>query len=309
VPAWPRDTDYCFAPGVKRVIQDLNPDLVHVQCYQTLVAPVALYTAARTRTPYVLTFHGGGHSSSWRNRIRARQLTALRPLLARASVLIATAEWEIGHYSSSLGLDSSKFVLIPNGGDLPMPDDEFVKPPGTLIVSVGRVERFKGHHRVLAAFPHVLRELPDARLWIAGEGPYEPELRKMAVKLGIADRVDIKPVPNRTEYATRLAGASVVALLSDFETHPMAALEAINLGVPMLVGDTSGLAELAQKGLADAVPLSADSRHHAGELIRLVRHPPTREGTVAISSWDACADAHRDLYAQVVEARRATPVI
>jgi glycosyltransferase involved in cell wall biosynthesis len=303
VRAWPRDTDYCFAPAVTRAIEESRPDLVHVQCYQTLVAPAALFAAARLRVPYVLTFHGGGHSSSWRNRIRVHQLKALRPFLARASVLIATAEWEIEYYSSLLGLDRRKFALIPNGGDFPAREGEFRKAPGTLIASLGRAERFKGHHRVLAALPYVLRELPDARLWIAGEGPYEPELRKMAVQLGVADRVEIRPIPDRAEYARQLAGASVAALLSDFETHPMAALEAIDLGIPILVGDTSGLAELAAKGLADAVSLSAETRHHAAELVRLVRDPPAHRAIVGVSSWDSCADTHASLYAQVLEAR------
>jgi glycosyltransferase involved in cell wall biosynthesis len=215
-------------------------------------------------------------------------------------VLIATAEWEIGYYSSLLDLDPRKFALIPNGGDFPTSEGELPKAPGTLIASLGRVERYKGHHRVLKALPFVLREFPDARLWIAGEGPYEPELRKMAVKLGVANRVDIRPIRDRAEYGRYLAGASVAVLLSDFETHPMAALEAISLGVPILVGNTSGLAELAAKGLAHAVSLSADTRYHAAELIRLVRHPPAPRGIAAVPSWDSCADTHAHLYAQVL---------
>jgi glycosyltransferase involved in cell wall biosynthesis len=307
VRAWPRNRDYGFAPAIDRIIRRANSDLIHVQCYHTVVAPLAMNAARRSRTPYVVTFHGGGHASTVRHGLRRAQLSVLRPLLARSAALIATAEWEIEHYSSMLGLARSKFVLIPNGGDLPEPGNEPTPASGTLIVSVGRAERHKGHHRVLAALPHVLNELPDARLWIAGDGPFEPELRRLAARLGVADRVEIHAERDRAKYAGRLAGASVAALLSDFETHPMAALEAISLGVPMLVADNSGLAEIAANGHADAVSLSADSRSHAAEMIRLVRNRPPRRASVVISSWDGCVDRHELLYERVLADRPGAP--
>ena len=52
--------------------------------------------ARRSHVPYVVTFNGGVHSSPWRNRIRGLQLRVLRPLLAPAAVLHATAEFEMG---------------------------------------------------------------------------------------------------------------------------------------------------------------------------------------------------------------------
>ena len=308
VRAWPRGGDQRFAPGVVPVVARSGADLVHVQCYQTLVAPITMSAAARLGIPYVLTFHGGGHSSQRRQRFRVRQLQILAPLLARAAALVATAEWEIGHYSSQLGLSPAKFVLIPNGGDLPEVPDRPQRPARRerpLIVSIGRAERYKGHHRVLAALPHVLDEVPDAHLWIAGEGPYEAELRLLAQRLGVGEHVEIGAVQDRRDYARRLAGASVGALLSDFETHPMGALEAINLGVPMLVGDGSGLAELADRGHAQKVPVTAGSRRHASELVALLRDPPGPARQIGLPSWDDCADAHARLYRDIVATAHA----
>ncbi len=222
--------------------------MIHVQCYQTFVAPLAMAAASSVRKPFLLTFHGGGHSSRLRHSLRTGQLKALRPFLRRAAALVATAEWEIDYYSRLLDLDRRGFVLIPNGGDLPTPAQDRVERNGTLIVSIGRAERYKGHQRVLAAFPHILAEFEDARLWIAGDGPYVQELRKLAGDLGVQDRVEVAAVRDREEYTRRLAGASVATLFSDFETHPMGALEAIKLGIPTLVADNSGLGELARKG-------------------------------------------------------------
>ena len=299
VAAYPRHKDYRLAPGIVPAVRRAPADLVHVQCYQSLVAPAAMTGAATAGKPFVVTFHGGGHSSRLRHRVRHAQLLTLRPLLGRASRLIATARWEIEHYSKILSLPTSRFALIPNGGDLPEPPPDEVDHSGTLIVSIGRAERYKGHHRVLAALPRVVEEFDDARLWIAGEGPYQDELQRMANELGVANRVEIRSVRDRAEYARRLAGASAAVLMSDFETHPMAALEAIKLGIPTLVADNSGLTELAQRGQARAVSLSAGSQSHAAELIDLIRAPRTGV-KVSIPSWDECAAQHLHLYEEIL---------
>ena len=77
----------------------------------------------------------------------------------------------------------------------------------------------------------------------------------LADRLGVGDRVEIRAVRERDAYVAELSGASVAMLLSEFETHPMAAIEAIRLGIPMLVANNSGLTELADKGL----PVGASS--------------------------------------------------
>ena len=178
--AWPRGRDLLFAPEVFTGVQRGNWDVVHVQSYHTLVAPLAMTAAARARIPYVVTFHGGGHSSRLRNAIRGPQLRLLRPLLARARALVSVAEFEIEHYGAALGLPRGRFVTIPNGADLPAPSAEAPPISGRLIVSSGRLERYKGHERVLRAVPHVLAAIPDAWLWIAGAGPRESELHRLA---------------------------------------------------------------------------------------------------------------------------------
>lgn len=296
--AWPLNADYRFAPGIAGGIREGVWDVAHIQSYQTLVAPIAMAAAARAGIPYVLTFHGGGHSSRWRNRVRRTQLYALRPLLARAAALVATADWEVDHYSAMLRFPRSKLVLIPNGGDLPPVPEQRAQRDGTLIVSIGRAERYKGHQHVIAALPRIVAAFPDARLWIAGEGPYEGELAALAGRLGVADRVEIKAVQDRADYAYLLAGASAAVLLSEFETHPMGALEAITLGVPTLVADNSGLAELATKGLAQAVALLAGETAHAEAIVRLIRDPPAATDVV-MPSWDDCVDSLVALYGSV----------
>jgi glycosyltransferase involved in cell wall biosynthesis len=307
VRAHPERSDLRLAPSIGRVVQAGPWDLVHVQSYHTMVAPQAMLASARAGVPYVLSFHAGGHSGRLRSLARPAQQWALRPLLARAARLIALASFEIELYGRRLNLPQDRFVTVPNGANLPeiAPGDRPAVDPD-LIASVGRLERYKGHHRVIAALPDVLAQRPTARLWIAGSGPYRPHLERLARRLGVSERVEIRAVPpaERRAMATELSRAALVTLLSDFETHPIAALEAIALGRPVLVADTSGLSELAERGLARAIPLASSPSRTAAAIIEEMRRP-RRVQPQAVPTWDDCAERLLAVYRDVLSAARA----
>jgi glycosyltransferase involved in cell wall biosynthesis len=166
-----------------------------------------------------------------------------------------------------------------------------------VLASIGRLERYKGHHRVIAAFPYVLEQEPEARLLIVGTGPYEPDLREQAAELGIEASVEFTSTPpdQPAAMAELLQRVSLVVLLSDFETHPLVALESAAAGRRLLVADASGLAEFAADGFARAIPLD-ESAAGAGRaaLEELALPPQTKRPK--LTSWDECADELLDLY-------------
>lgn len=300
VRAWPADRDWCVAPRIWSEMGREPWDVVHVQSYHTFVAPLAMLRALTLGIPYVVTFHGGGHSSQARNRVRGMQRLLLRPLLARAARLVAVARFEIEQYGGELRLPPEKFALIPNGTDVAFSagagaNGQPLGPPR--IASIGRLERYKGHHRVIDAFPFVLKREPEARLLIVGTGPYEGELRKRVDALGIAENVEFTSTPpdRPAAMAELLQGISLVVLLSDFETHPLVALEAAAAGRRLLVADASGLAELAADGVARAVPLGESAEGVGQAAIEELAKPP-REKLPQLTSWDECASELLALY-------------
>jgi glycosyltransferase involved in cell wall biosynthesis len=320
--AWPANKDYYFAPDIARVIAREPWDLIHCQGIHTLVPPLAMRAAVRARVPFVLTFHTGGHSSRLRNAVRSLQWMALRPLLARARVLIGVSTFEADFFRRTLRLPADRFVVIRNGGQLPSLDETYdvhgahdahddaptasavtasQERPYPLIISIGRLERYKGHHRVLAALPYVRREYPEARLLILGTGPYEPELRRMAARLGMQDATEIRMIhpTDRAGMASTLANADVVTLLSEYEAHPVAVMEALTAHRPVLVAYTSGLQELADAGLARAIPLHSSPAKAARAIIAQLRDPLI-PSDVAFPTWQECADKLLAVYEHVV---------
>ena len=302
VRAWPTNRDYYFAPDIYRVITQTRGqwDLVHCQGYHNLVPPLAMLAAWRANMPFVLSFHSGGDVSRARKMMRGLQWAMLRPLFLRARKLIAVSEYEASFFRARLRLPSERFVVIPNGAHLseePVPAASDSASKGTLIVSIGRLERYKGHQRVIAALPKVLEYIPDARVRIVGTGPYEPALHKIARRLGVAGRVEIRAVApdDRGGMAAVITQANLVTLLSEYEAHPISVMEALAYQRPVLVASTSGLQELADRGLASAIPLASTPEEVAMAMLGQLRKPPTPLN-VALPTWDACAASLLALY-------------
>ncbi|AZO34682.1 MAG: glycosyltransferase [Mesorhizobium sp.] len=305
VPAWPRELDLYVAPGIYTAIRRGAWDLIHFQGYSTFVVPIGLLAAVRGQLPFVLTFHSGGHSSRLRNAIRSTQHMLLQPMVARAERLIGVSEFEADFFSRRMGVPRERFAVIPNGASMPAPSPG-VKVDPHLIVSGGRLERYKGHHRAIAALPALIRRVPDVRLHIVGTGPYEGELRRLAATLGLERRVTIAGIraSERQKMADLLASAALFVLFSEYEAHPVAVMEALSLRRPVLVSDTSGLRELAANGLCRAISCNAD----AGELAAAMAEELEAHREVpdlALPDWDACAQALSDVYCNVLGSRSA----
>ena len=306
VRAWPSRGDLYLAPGITRWIQKRPGGVVHVQGYHTLVAPLAMSASAVRSIPFVVTLHSGGHSSRVRNAIRPAQTKALGPLLARARRLVAVSTFEADLFRSRLSLPPDRFVVIPNGSELPAHD--VVLGEGSredVIVSVGRLERYKGHHRLIAALPLIAAEIPNIRLRIVGNGPYETALRAAAVDAGVGDRVEIRAIGSRdrTELRALLRRAAVGALLSDYESQGISVMEALSAGLPVVTTDASALAELGARGLVVTVPLTASSAEISEAIVRTMRAPRALAKPV-LPSWDDAAVALRSIYSEALAAAR-----
>jgi len=293
VPAYPRSRDYYFAPELYRIIRRGRWDLVHVQSYSTLVAPLAMLAARRAHLPYLLTFHS--------SRLRRSQWAVLRPLLTSANRLVTVARFEVNLYGAALRLPGDRFALIRTGIDLPRngPASRSGDQSEPVIASVGRLERFKGHHRLIEALPEIIRRKPDARIWIAGSGPYEQALKLKAHELGVAERVEIRAVPGNV-MADELSRVALVVLFSDAETLPLAVLEALALGRPVLVTRSRGLDELADDGLVRAIPRDSGPHDIAAAVVGQLKDPFV-PANLHLPTWEECAAQHHELYLSLVK--------
>jgi glycosyltransferase involved in cell wall biosynthesis len=306
VNAWPHAGDFCIAPEIYPVIASGAWDIVHCQGIHTIVPPLAMLGARKAHLPFIVTFHTGGHSSSLRNKVRTAQWRLLRPLLASADHLIGVSRFEAEHFRDMLHLSAWRFSVIPNGATLPtvhLPQEE--TPGQTLIVSLGRLERYKGHQHMITALPKIREQRPDARLLILGAGPYEPALRKLARSTGVAEYVEIRAIPasDRQAMARTLSQASLVVLMSEYEAHPVAVMEALSLQRPVLGIHTAGQRELAEQGLIRTVPLHSPPEVIAAAAWEQIASPLIPQH-ITLPTWDECAAKLLAVYESVYQRRQ-----
>lgn len=294
-PAYPSGRDYYLAPSLFSVILRDRHDVVHVQGIHTTVAPIAMLAAVIGHRPFVVTFHTGGHRSSVRNRLRGLQWRLLAPLLRRAFALVAVSEFERTMVAKAARIDPRRIRVIRNGGSLPRQDEPVAEDPD-LVISVGRLERYKGHHRAVAALALLRERRPGARLLILGDGPDRDSLHQLARQLDISDSVTLRSIPatEREEMARALGSARLVVLLSEYEAHPVAVAEARALGRRVLVADTTGLTEMVASGQAAGVAVDASPDELAARMHEVMTGEPPEMGDQP--SWEACAEQLLEIY-------------
>lgn len=142
---------------------------------------------------------------------------------------------------------------------------------------VGSVSRFfpvKGIGHLVAAFPRVLAECPEARLLLVGRGPEEERLRAQAASLGVADRIVFAGFQRD---AAAYAGAFDVAVVPSLEEgFGLVAVEAMALGVPVVASRVDGLQEVVADGRSGLLVPPADPAALAEAVLRVLRDPGLR---------------------------------
>ena len=94
--------------------------------------------------------------------------------------------------------------------------------------------------------------------------------------------------------ADSLGRAALVASMSDYESHPVAIMEALALGVPAVGLDTAGLADLVEEGLIEGVPKEASPEAIAQILLTVLGG--RRVKATALPTWDAAAASLAQIY-------------
>jgi len=115
------------------------------------------------------------------------------------------------------------------------------------ILFIGRVRRYKGLGWVLASLPRVLRQVPDARLVVVGDGPYLAELRVEAARRGLAHAVEFRGFLPAAEKVRALQEAWVLVQPSPKEGWGLTVVEAGACGTAVVAADSPGLRDSVKR--------------------------------------------------------------
>ena len=142
--------------------------------------------------------------------------------------------------------------------------------PGTMLIgTVGRLSPVKGHDTFLRAARLILDRAPETRFVIAGGGPLEGDLMALASQLGITHACRF--LGARSDVFDLMAAMDLFVLPSLNEGLPMAVLEAMALGTPVVVSDVGGLPEVVRFRETGVLVPPADDRALADACLELGR--------------------------------------
>jgi glycosyltransferase involved in cell wall biosynthesis len=172
-------------------------------------------------------------------------------------------------------------ATIPNGIDV----DAFRRPGArqqwrrengfaagdSLIASVARLEPQKNPLALIESFAQAFGDAPRWRLLLAGDGSLREAAREYSARRGVAERVHFLGV--RTDVAELLAACDLFALSSHWEGNPMAVMEAMAAGLPVVATAVGSVPELVADGETGLLVLPGQERAFADALASLARDP------------------------------------
>ena len=147
--------------------------------------------------------------------------------------------------------------------------------PGSPVVGLaGRLDPIKRLDLFLMAARKISEQLPNARFVVAGDGAEAVRLRELATRLGL-DEITLF-LGHRDDIFDVIRALDIFVFCSDHEGLPMALLETLYLGVPVVARPVGGIAEVIQDGVSGVCVKSADPGELAAACVSLLRDDPRR---------------------------------
>jgi glycosyltransferase involved in cell wall biosynthesis len=246
-------------------------DVVHAHNVRaSLAAHLGTRAGRRSRPPLVTTVHGLADA----DYVRAARVLAVSDLVVAVSDDVAVR-------LTAGGLDPARLRVIENAVPPPAADPGVraevraelgLTGESRVVLCVARLAAPKRIDLLLDAWV----EVPDATLLLAGDGADRAALERRAAPLG--DRVRFLGV--RRDVGRLLDAADLVVLPSDREGLPMAVLEALAAGVPVVASAVGGIRQLGGDAVELVAPHRADAL--AAGVRRVLDDPARREARVSV---------------------------
>ncbi len=258
--------------GLLTIALRFNPDIVHIHGHLSFATCLqALFVAKILRKPVVITVHGTYAA-------RGRMLEAVQRFYLKTigRIIFSLAHRIICLTGSdakeivSLGVPRRKIVIIPNGVDIDWYKPRRKSGKNEIVLWAGRLVPEKGIQHLLKAWSLVIKQKPDAKLYLAGTGPLKIKLKVMCKYLGIQNSVKwygYIPWINMRDF---LHCGSIFVFTSTKEGMPFAILEAMASGLCVVATDIPGINSVIRDGYSGILVPTSDVKGLAKALVDLM---------------------------------------
>ncbi len=282
-----------------RAFRGFGPDIVHT--HTAKAGTLGRLAAGLAGVPVTIhTFHGHvleGYFSPPLSRL----FLAIERVLARRTdrIIVVSPRLKAAILAKGIGT-SAKVEVVPLGLEL----ERFsrARPVGAglravlglppevpLLGSVGRLVPIKDHATLFQALRLLQVEGPRPHLLVVGDGELRPELERLAGALGLGNRIHF--LGWRDDLEAIFDAANVIVCSSRNEGTPVALIEAMAAGVPVLSTDVGGVGDLIGHGVTGWLVPAGDPPAMA-EAVRAILAAPARSRQVAAAGRAAALERH-----------------
>jgi glycosyltransferase involved in cell wall biosynthesis len=280
--------DWSVARRLRSHARRLRVDVLHAHQYTPFFyAAVSRGLLGTLRSsPRILFTEHGRHYPDYPRRKRM----LINPILLRGGDRVTA----VGHFVKQAlvnheGLPDARIAVIHNGIDA----DRFhydaeesprlhaevraelgLAPDAAVALQVARFHPVKDHATAIAAFAHVVRELPQAVLLLAGDGDERPRLEQRIAELNLQGHVRLLGV--RQDVPRLMAAADVFLLSSLSEGISVTLLEAMGCQLPIATTAVGGNGEVVADGETGLLSPRGDAGALGANLTRLLRDADLR---------------------------------
>jgi glycosyltransferase involved in cell wall biosynthesis len=285
-----------FDPGagaaLARAYDTLSADVVYVADSAMPLFWAGWRRRRSGRPRLVVGFHSTGKSAD-----RLQHALAGAMAFPVADRLVALAPGHRDYLGRALGLEAARFAVIGNGVDLERFRPAMDRAGARSALGYGLRERIvgivaalrpeKNHDLFLRMAARVGPRVPDVRFVIAGDGPERRRLERQALDLGLGGRVCFLGPVSDTPALYRALDLAVLCSRPVIETFPIALVEALACGVPVVSTRVGSIADIVSDGETGRLVPPGDDEAFAAAVEAMLGDAPQAERMGAAARADA----------------------
>jgi glycosyltransferase involved in cell wall biosynthesis len=261
------------------VIDRKQIDVLHLHGYGATT--FGRMAAAMRGIPAILHEHANLTDTPWFQKIADRLLEPFTDIALAVSQ--STADFVVNARLVSpskvkvvyLGVPLDEFGRERNTAEIAGAREELgIRPDEFAIGTVTRLHESKGNNVLVEAASRVVRDRPQARFFLVGEGPLLGELESLAAQSGLGDRFVFTGF--RRDVPATVSAFDLSVFPSLWEGTPLTVFEALSMGKPIVATDADGLLDVLTPGHDAVIVPRRDPAALADKIVWAIDHPEER---------------------------------
>lgn len=260
------------------IAQQYNFNLIHAHDWLSFPAGIAAKTI--TGKPLVIHMHATEYDRAGKNNLDTRIVEIEKNGLQEADRIIAVSNWTKEVLVKNYNINEDKIIVIHNGiqDEDKTPYTAIPRIGDNIVTFLGRVTFQKGPKYFVEAAEKVLDSFPDTHFIIAGSGDLLPSIIEQIAKCKISSRVHCTGFLKGEKIRQLWSVSDLFVMPSVSEPFGIVPLEALRAGVPVIVSNQSGVAEVLNHvikvdfwdstALANAVINILQNKHLANSIVK-----------------------------------------